>query len=181
MSGPTAQFSHYVVANRSLVLILSKKPMICSVLLCYTSMRSSARLRSAGLYQQGAWCSLKTLRYSVKKLHKAAAERDELTREQRKVDILSHFTAVQLVFTDKSSKADRTSERRYGRAVAGERACEILLFKRGIQYSILPALCIDGLLTVRVARGWVDGSAIYGWAITDSEVSLQQYLHTSAR
>ena len=46
MSGPTAQFSHYVVANRSLVLILSKKPMICSVLLWYTSMRSSARLRS---------------------------------------------------------------------------------------------------------------------------------------
>ncbi|KAJ8488916.1 hypothetical protein ONZ51_g3277 [Trametes cubensis] len=76
--------------------------------------------------------SLKTLGYSVKKLRKAAAQHDELTRQQRKADILSCFTADQLVFVDESSKIDRTSERRYGRAVAGERACEIQSFKRGV-------------------------------------------------
>ena len=40
--------------------------------------------------------SLKTLGYCVKKLRKAAAQRDQLTREQRKAEILSHFTADQL-------------------------------------------------------------------------------------
>ena len=124
--------------------------------------------------------SLKTLGYSVKKLRKAAAQHDELTRQQRKADILSCFTADQLVFVDESSKVDRTSERRYGRAVAGERACEIQSFKRGVWYGILPALCINGLLTVRVVQGSVDGSAFHDWVITEV-VRLQRYLHRFGR
>ncbi|KAJ8454310.1 hypothetical protein ONZ51_g13101 [Trametes cubensis] len=69
--------------------------------------------------------SLKTLGYSVKKLRKAAAQHHELTRQQRKADILSCFTADQLVFVDESSEVDRTSERRYGRAVAAKDAVKL--------------------------------------------------------
>ena len=122
--------------------------------------------------------SLKTLGYSVKKLRKAAAQHDELTRQQRKADILSCFTADQLLFVDESSKVDRTSERRYGRAVAGERACEIQSFKLGIWCSILPALCIDGLLS---CTGLGGGSAFHDWVITEVVSLLSSTISTLVR
>ena len=53
-------------------------------------------------------CSLKTLGYSVKKLRKAAAQRNELTREQRKADILSRFTTDQLPSNSRTSQARST-------------------------------------------------------------------------
>ncbi|KAJ8453448.1 hypothetical protein ONZ51_g13591 [Trametes cubensis] len=81
--------------------------------------------------------SLKTLGYSVKKLRKAAAQHDELTRQQRKADILSCFTADQLVFVDESSKVDRTSERRYGRAVAGRSLSLLRTAKDAVKLSTL--------------------------------------------
>ena len=119
--------------------------------------------------------SLKTLGYSVKKLRKAAAQHDELTRQQRKADILSCFTADQLVFVDESSKIDRTSERRYGRAVAGERACEIQSFKRGVWYGILPALCINGLLSCTGLGG------VHDWVITEVVSLLSSTISTLVR
>ncbi|KAJ8457648.1 hypothetical protein ONZ51_g11397 [Trametes cubensis] len=119
--------------------------------------------------------SLKDLGYSVKRLRKTAAQRDELTRAQWKADILSRFRADQLVFADESSKDNRTSERRYGRAPLGERASEVLSFRRGIRYSILPALSVDGILTVRVVRGSVDGSAFYDWVISELLPKMNPY------
>ncbi|KAJ8502203.1 hypothetical protein ONZ51_g28 [Trametes cubensis] len=84
--------------------------------------------------------SLKTLGYCVKKLRKAAAQHDELTREQQKAEILSHFTADQLVFADESSKVDRTSERRYGRAVAAKDAVKLgTLLQDALALNILNA------------------------------------------
>ncbi|KAH9852292.1 hypothetical protein C2E23DRAFT_195228 [Lenzites betulinus] len=53
--------------------------------------------------------------------------------------ILSRFTADQLVFADESSKDKCTLQRNYGRGPAGERAVEVLSFARGVRYSVLPA------------------------------------------
>lgn len=116
--------------------------------------------------------SLVALGYTYKKLRKAAAQRDEITRTQWKADILSRFTADQLVFADESSKDKRTLQRNYGRAPAGERAVEVLSFARGVRYSILPALSLDGFLTVRVVRGSVDGSEFYDWVLSDLVSSI---------
>ncbi|TFK85593.1 hypothetical protein K466DRAFT_465892, partial [Polyporus arcularius HHB13444] len=35
------------------------------------------------------------------------------------------------------------------------------------RYSVLPALTVDGILTVRVVRGSVDGAEFYDWVISD--------------
>ncbi|KAJ2995020.1 hypothetical protein NUW54_g7458 [Trametes sanguinea] len=74
--------------------------------------------------------ALAGLGYTYKKLRKTAAQRDELTRTQ--------------------CMDTRTTHRTYGRAPAGQRATEKLSFKRGVRYSILPALSLNGFLTVRV-------------------------------
>lgn len=105
--------------------------------------------------------------FTYKKLRKTATERDEQTRAQWKADITSRFTASQLIFADESSKDNRTSYRHYGRAMAGQRAVEVLSFDRGVRYSILPALSIDGILTVRVVQGSVNGVEFYDWVVTD--------------
>lgn len=125
--------------------------------------------------------SLVALGYTYKRLRKTAAQRDELTRSQWKADILSRFTANQLVFADESSKDNRTLQRQYGRAPSGERASEVLSFARGVRYSILPALSIDGFLTVRVVRGSVDGSEFYDWVLSDlvSHFPLESFIAMS--
>ena len=111
--------------------------------------------------------TLASLGLTHKKLRKTAAQRDELTRTQWIADITSRFTAEQLVFADESSKDHRTTLRNYGRAMAGERATQVLSLKRGVRYSILPALSIDGLLTVRVVHGSVDSFGFYDWIVSD--------------
>lgn len=117
--------------------------------------------------------ALKGLGFTYKKLRRHAAERNELTRQQWKYDITSRFMASQLVFADESSKDNRTVLRRYGRAPAGERAVEVVSADRGVRYSILPALSVTGILTVRVVRGSVDGVTFLDWVINDLVCSLR--------
>ena len=111
--------------------------------------------------------ALERLGLTRKKLRRTAIQRDELTRTQCIHDITSRFTADQLVFADESSKDDRTCQRLYGRAPSGRRACEARTFARGVRYSILPALSLEGILTVRVVRGSVDGLEFYDWVVSD--------------
>ncbi|KAI0657866.1 hypothetical protein C8Q70DRAFT_898701, partial [Cubamyces menziesii] len=40
---------------------------------------------------------------------------------------------------------------------------------------ILPALSVDGILTVRVVRGSVDGSAFYDWVISELLPKMNPY------
>jgi len=38
---------------------------------------------------------------------------------------------------------------------------------RGIRYSVLPALTIDGYMTVRVVEGSIDGAEFYDFVVND--------------
>ena len=59
---------------------------------------------------------------TYKLLRKAAAERDEDARQEWKDEVNAHFTAVQMVFVDETSKDDRSIYCHYGRAPNGQRA-----------------------------------------------------------
>ena len=131
---------------------------ICTWFAAHRGLRLSVSAVHRGLERLGL---------TRKKLRRTAAQRDELTRAQWKADITSRFTATQLVFADESSKDNRTCQRRYGRAPSGQRACQAQTFARGVRYSILPALSVDGILTVRVVRGSVDGLEFYDWVVSD--------------
>jgi hypothetical protein len=92
--------------------------------------------------------NLRELGLTYKLLQKAAAEWDEVAQAEWLLEITNLYTADQFVVLDKSSKDGKTMLRRYGRALSGEDPFVEVTLDRGIHYSILPALTIDGYLAV---------------------------------
>jgi hypothetical protein len=111
--------------------------------------------------------NLKDLGITYKRLKRAATEQDEAYRTEWLHNITANYTADQLVFLDESSKDDRTILRRYGRAPSGKRAVDAVPLDRGVRYSILPALTINGYMAVRVVEGSIDGAEFYDFVLND--------------
>jgi transposase len=63
---------------------------------------------------------------------------------------IANYQPEQFVFVDETRKDDRTTYRRRGRARRGHRAESRVQFVRGVGYSVLPALTIDGFLSAKV-------------------------------
>lgn len=95
---------------------------------------------------------LQRARLSTKQLRKIAAERSPLLRSVFK-NRMGQYTAEQLMFTDESSKDDRTEMRRRGRSLKGTRAEAHGVFVRGKRYSLIPVLTIDGVIAAKVVDG----------------------------
>jgi transposase len=111
--------------------------------------------------------NLRELGLTHKILRKAAAERDDQARAEWLIHITSNYTARQMVVLDESSKDGQTILRKYGRALSGEDPFLELSFDRGIRYSILPALTLDGYIAVRVVEGSIDGAEFYDFVVND--------------
>ncbi|CAE6521638.1 unnamed protein product [Rhizoctonia solani] len=88
-----------------------------------------------------------------KKMEKHAKERSEPRRIEYWQHIYQLYNPEQLVTVDESSIDLRTTERQYGYAPLGSRAVEDTPFDRGLRYSILPAMSLDGILALRVIEG----------------------------
>ena len=58
-----------------------------------------------------------------------------------------------LMFTDESARDERTSARRYGWATWGQRCVCRKFFVRGCQFSIIPILTLDGIITYDIIEG----------------------------
>ena len=104
---------------------------------------------------------------TYKLLRRRAVERDEVAREQWKADVRANFVAAQIVWTDESSKDDRTIYRHYGRAPVGHRAVIDTQFVRGERYSILPAMTTDGYIAVRIVLGSVEGGEFFSFIVEE--------------
>jgi transposase len=111
--------------------------------------------------------NLRNLGFSRKLMQRTAAERDHELRAAWMYDVLATYTAEQFVVLDESSKDGRTLFRRYGRAVAGSRASAVVPLERGIRYSILPALTVDGYIAVRAVEGSIDGLEFFDFVVED--------------
>ena len=89
--------------------------------------------------------------------------------------ICSKYRPEQLVFVDESS-CDRRISRKYGCAVRGQRATKKTVFVRGKRFysswlldhnpylhrhrfSVLPAISLDGILTVKIVEGSYDSDS----------------------
>jgi len=123
--------------------------------------------------------NLKDLGLTYKRLKRFAAERDDAYRADWLHNMTSNYTADQLVFLDKSSKDDRVILRRYGWAIQGQHATESAHLNRGVRYSILPALTIDGYMAVRAVEGSIDGAEFFDFVFNDV-VSLHGYVFLSS-
>ena len=119
--------------------------------------------------------NLKDLGLTYKCLKRIAAEQDDAYCADWLHNMTSNYTADQLVFLDESSKDDRAILRRYGWAIKGQHAIENVSLNRGIRYSILPALTVDGYMAVRVVKGSIDGAEFFDFILNDV-VSLHGYV-----
>jgi len=72
-----------------------------------------------------------------------------------------------MVFLDESSKDERTLIRRYGRAPSGIDPVLRVSLNRGVRYSILPAMTIDGYIAVRAVEGSIDGAEFFDFVVND--------------
>jgi hypothetical protein len=97
--------------------------------------------------------NLRELSLTRKITRKAAAEQDAAARAEWLDNVISTYSADQMVFLDESSKDGRTLIRKYDHAPSGEVPVEQVIFDRGVRYSILPALTLDGYMAVRVVEG----------------------------
>ena len=104
---------------------------------------------------------------TYKLLHRVAAERDDVARAEWLHDILVNFTADQMVFLDKASKDKHVPLRRFGRSLSGGAAEDCVMLDRGIRYSILPALTVNGYMAVRAIEGSIDGAEFYDFVVND--------------
>ena len=111
--------------------------------------------------------NLRDLGLSRKLMQRTAAERDHELRAAWMMDVLATYTAEQFVVLDESSKDGRTLFRRYGRALAGSRASAMAPLERGIRYSILPALTVDGYIAARAVEGSINGLEFFDFVVED--------------
>jgi hypothetical protein len=63
------------------------------------------------------------------------------------------FQPEQLIFLDESSKDERTLSRNYGYSFSSQNAIKKVVFLRGIRYTILPALTMDGFVACDIMKG----------------------------
>lgn len=111
--------------------------------------------------------NLRDLGLSRKVMRRAATERDDQLRAQWMYDFLSTYTAEQMVVLDESSKDDRTLIRKYGRSTSGDNAILQVSLDRGVRYSILPALTIEGYISVRAIEGSINGEEFFDFVVND--------------
>ncbi|GBE83829.1 hypothetical protein SCP_0508860 [Sparassis crispa] len=87
-----------------------------------------------------------------KRLARIARERDH-ARRALFVDTVQQYDAAQLVSVDEAAVDTRNMTRNFGWSYSGVRASERVPLERGIRYSVLPALSLDGVLHVNIVEG----------------------------
>ena len=90
------------------------------------------------------------------KLQKAALERNELVRAHYLATIGDHYTRNQLIFLDESAKDERSLSRLYGYSPRNTPAQKKVVFVREKRYTILPAITMEGFVTVDIFEGSYD-------------------------
>src|SRR3954447_11631788 len=86
-------------------------------------------------------------------LHQAAYERNELLRSTFIAKVGRDYKPEQLIFMNEASKDERTLFRGYGYSLKNTFATKKSVFVRGIRYTILPALSLQGIIAVEIMEG----------------------------
>lgn len=111
--------------------------------------------------------NLRDLGLTRKIMRRQAAECDHALRTAWLHDVLSTYTAEQMVVVDETSKDGKTLIRKYGRAASGHEPIYSVSLNRGICYSALPALTVKGYIAARAVEGSIDGGEFYDFIAND--------------
>lgn len=116
----------------------------------------------------GALCdAIKNMALTRKQVRRTASQRDEPLRTEFMPRMRRMYRRDQLIFGDETSKDGRTIYRRYGRAQSGHRAVDSQPFERGVRWSILPVMNMNGYMTTRFIEGAVDGETFFDFIVED--------------
>jgi transposase len=107
-------------------------------------------------------CTLSRISFTKKSISKEALERNEHLRAVWQ-GVMGKFEPHQLVFIDESGVDDQTNVRRNGWAMMGQACVRRTSFLRGTKYSVLPALSINGILTLDIFEGSVNRERFIGF------------------
>jgi len=143
-------------------LILESPELYLDEIGLWLALYHEVQISTAALHN-----NLTELGLTHKLMRRAASERDHGQRAHWMYNILNTYTAEQMVILDESSKDDRTLIRKYGRASSGDDPVLTVPLDRGIRYSILPALTLDGYIAARAVEGSVDGEEFFDFVVND--------------
>ncbi|KAG9095181.1 hypothetical protein FRC06_010054 [Ceratobasidium sp. 370] len=102
--------------------------------------------RGMNVSENTLWRQLRRSGLSLKKLARPALEADENRRAGYMVNVGMNYRTDQLVFVDESHCNRHTARRNLGWSPYGVRSIRPDYFMRGVGYSMLPALSLDGIL-----------------------------------
>lgn len=86
-------------------------------------------------------------------LHRAAYEQNELLRSTFIAKVGRNYRPEQLIFMDEAAKDERSLSHGYGYSLKNTFATKKNVFVRGIRYTILPALSLQGIIAVDIIEG----------------------------
>jgi transposase len=97
--------------------------------------------------------TLRRLNFTRKMVTKMAAERDDELRAVWE-GMMAQYTDPELfVAVDESAVDDRTGQRTQGWSKIGSQCVRRMSFLRGVRYSILPALTVNGIIALEIVEG----------------------------
>jgi hypothetical protein len=100
--------------------------------------------------------TLRRIHFSSKAVSVKALERNDTLRAAFMNKIGAEVPNMDMVmFADQSAKDDRTDGRKRGWSLVGTRCIQRRCFIRGLRYSILPILTLDGIIAYDVIEGSV--------------------------
>jgi hypothetical protein len=100
--------------------------------------------------------AVKSMGYTRKTIHHIALQRSELLRAEFMATI-SIYDPDMLVWTDESGCDRRHSARKYGYSLRGVPVHDHRILARGLRYSAIPVMSIEGVHDVYLAEGSVNG------------------------
>jgi hypothetical protein len=95
--------------------------------------------------------SISKLNISQKEVSKQAAEQDEYLRAIWEGEMAQYDDPDLFVFLDESSVNNKTGQQNKGRSHKGAPCVRQATFIRGIQYSILPAPTMEGIMAMDIS------------------------------
>jgi transposase len=104
---------------------------------------------------------------SQKRVAKAAAERDEELRTIWEANMAQYTDPELFVALDESAVDNKTIQRTHGWSPMGKPCVRRETFLRGVRYSMLPALSINGIIALQIFEGSVTKEKFLSFLETD--------------
>lgn len=109
---------------------------------------------------------LKETNFTPQKMHLIARQRDEHLRMQFSIDV-SLYKQEMLIFIDETGSDYRDTMRRYGYSIRGIPPKSVKLLIRGERVSVIAAMSSEGVQTLKVVNGTVDGDTFLDFVQKD--------------